>query len=53
VRRSVADNGTPLNIINYDPWGTPETGTVPTFGFTGELQDVSAKCPAEMLRLDK
>jgi RHS repeat-associated protein len=42
VRRSVADNGTPLGIINYDPWGTPESGSVPTFGFTGEIQDVGA-----------
>ncbi len=25
--------------MNYDPWGTPESGSVPTFGFTGELQD--------------
>jgi len=25
--------------VNYDPYGTPETGSVPTFGFTGELQD--------------
>ena len=42
VRRTVADNGTPLGIVNYDPWGTPESGTVPTFGFTGELRDAGA-----------
>jgi len=42
VRRTVTDSGTPLGIVNYDPWGTPESGTVPTFGFTGEVQDVSA-----------
>jgi hypothetical protein len=35
-------NGTPLGIVNYDPWGTPESGTVPTFGFTGELRDAGA-----------
>jgi RHS repeat-associated protein len=40
VRRTVADAGVPLGIVNYDPWGTPESGTVPTFGFTGEIQDV-------------
>ncbi len=42
MRRTVTDAGTPLGVINYDPWGTPESGTVPTFGFTGEVQDVSA-----------
>jgi RHS repeat-associated protein len=42
VRRTVTDAGVPLGIVNYDPWGTVETGTVPTFGFTGELQDVGA-----------
>jgi len=41
VRRTVADAGVPLGVINYDPWGTPETGTVPAFGFTGELQDAA------------
>ena len=39
--RMVADAGTPLGIVNYDPWGTPESGTVPTFGFTGEVQDTA------------
>jgi RHS repeat-associated protein len=42
VRRTVADAGTPLGIVNYDPWGTPESGSVPTFGFTGEVQDAGA-----------
>ncbi len=41
VRRTLSDAGTPLGIVNYDPWGTPESGTVPTFGFTGELQDAN------------
>jgi len=30
VRRTVTDAGTPLAIVNYDPWGTPESGAVPT-----------------------
>src|SRR5262249_18020895 len=42
LRRTVADAGTPLGTVNYDPWGTVETGSVPTFGFTGELQDTTA-----------
>ncbi|HJZ46245.1 MAG TPA: hypothetical protein VKE41_03730, partial [Roseiflexaceae bacterium] len=42
LRRTVADSGTPLGIVNYDPWGTPESGSVSTFGFTGEMQDVGA-----------
>jgi hypothetical protein len=42
VRRTVTDAGVPLGVINYDPWGTPETGSVPTFGFTGEVHDVGA-----------
>jgi RHS repeat-associated protein len=42
VRQTLSDTGTPLGIVNYDPWGTPESGMVPTFGFTGEVQDVSA-----------
>jgi hypothetical protein len=25
----------------YDPWGTPESGVVPTFGFIGELHDTA------------
>ncbi|HEY3231835.1 MAG TPA: hypothetical protein VGJ87_21575, partial [Roseiflexaceae bacterium] len=39
VRRTLSDTGTPLGIVNYDPWGAPQAGaTPPTFGFTGELQ---------------
>jgi hypothetical protein len=53
VRRTVTDAGVPLGVINYDSWGAPETGTVPTLGFTGELQNMGAKRPAEMLCLDK
>jgi len=41
VRRTFNTAATPLGIINYDPWGTPKSGTVPTFGFTGELQDAT------------
>jgi YD repeat-containing protein len=26
VRRTVTDAGTPLGVVNYDPWGTPESG---------------------------
>jgi len=25
-------SATPLGIVNYDPWGTPESGSVPTSG---------------------
>ena len=35
----MSDAGAPAGVVNYDPWGMPESGTVPTFGFTGELQD--------------
>jgi len=38
VRQTLDDAGTPLGAVNYDPWGTVESGTVPAFGFTGELQ---------------
>jgi RHS repeat-associated protein len=41
VRQTLDDAGVPLSVVNYDPWGTPESGTVPTFGFTGELQDAA------------
>jgi RHS repeat-associated protein len=41
VRQTLSDTGTSLGSVNYDPWGTVESGTVPTFGFTGELQDVT------------
>ena len=42
VRRTVSDAGVPLGVVQYDPWGSVESGTVPTFGFTGELQDTTA-----------
>jgi RHS repeat-associated protein len=42
VRRTLNDGGAANLPIFYDPWGTPESGTVPTFGFTGELQDTAA-----------
>jgi RHS repeat-associated protein len=42
VRLTLADSGAPLGVVHYDPWGTPESGTVPTFGFTGELQDAAS-----------
>jgi len=41
VRQMLSDTAIPLGVVNYDPWGTPESGTVPTFGFTGELQDAA------------
>jgi RHS repeat-associated protein len=41
VRRTFNTAATPLGVINYDPWGTPESGSVPAFGFTGELQDTT------------
>lgn len=39
VRLTLSDAGAPLSVVNYDPWGTAESGSVPTVGFTGELQD--------------
>ena len=39
VRRTLTDSGVPGSVIHYDPWGLPLSGSVPTFGFTGELQD--------------
>jgi hypothetical protein len=41
VRLTLSDAGMPLDVVNYDPWGTPESGTIPIFSFTGELQDVT------------
>jgi RHS repeat-associated protein len=41
VRLTLDDAGAPLGLVNYDPWGTPESGSVPTFGFTGERQDAA------------
>jgi RHS repeat-associated protein len=31
-----------MGSVSYDPWGNVESGTLPTFGFTGEMQDVAA-----------
>jgi len=32
--------GTPVDVLHYDPWGTPQGSAIPpTFGFTGEIQD--------------
>lgn len=39
LRRTLTDSGVPGSVIHYDPWGLPLSGSVPTFGFTGELQD--------------
>jgi len=42
VRRTFdGASATPQSTINYDPWGVVESGSVPTFGFTGELQDAA------------
>ena len=38
VRQSLNDMGAATGSIFYDPWGQVQSGTVPTFGFTGELQ---------------
>ena len=42
VRQMLGDAGVPLDVVNYDPWGAVESGSVPTFGFTGEVQDSAA-----------
>jgi RHS repeat-associated protein len=39
VRQTLDDSGAVLGRVDYDPWGQVESGTVPTFGFTGEVQD--------------
>jgi len=41
VRRTFTTTATPLGIVTDDPRGTPESGTAPTFGFAGELQDMT------------
>jgi RHS repeat-associated protein len=41
VRRTMSDAGALVGSVNYDPWGSVESGTVSTFGFTGELQDTT------------
>ncbi|MBA3943347.1 MAG: RHS repeat-associated core domain-containing protein [Herpetosiphonaceae bacterium] len=41
-RQVLSNGGVPLKAINYDPWGQVEGTTQPgSFGFTGELQDVT------------
>jgi RHS repeat-associated protein len=42
VRQTLTDTGTASAAIHYDPWGTPTEGTLPNFGFTGELQDATS-----------
>ncbi|GAB4199358.1 MAG: hypothetical protein OHK0022_19520 [Roseiflexaceae bacterium] len=39
VRQTLSDSSTLLGSVAYDPWGKVENGSVPTFGFTGELHD--------------
>jgi RHS repeat-associated protein len=39
VRLMLSNSGGAFGVVNYDPWGAVENGTLPTFGFTGELQD--------------
>jgi RHS repeat-associated protein len=41
VRRTLTDAGQPGTTLAYDPWGQVRVGAVPTFGFTGELQDAA------------
>ncbi len=43
VRQTLSSSGAALSKLNYDPWGMPQGGaTPPTFGFAGELQDVTS-----------
>jgi RHS repeat-associated protein len=41
VRRTTTEAGVADLPIFYDPWGTVESGMVPTFGFTGEQHDTA------------
>ncbi|HEU4327339.1 MAG TPA: RHS repeat-associated core domain-containing protein [Roseiflexaceae bacterium] len=41
VRQTSSDTGAPSAPIWYDPWGQVEQGSVPAFGFTGELHDTA------------
>ena len=41
VRQTMNDTGAALGSIAYDPWGQVQSGSVPTFGFTGEVQQGS------------
>jgi RHS repeat-associated protein len=42
VRQTLDAAGVPQATTNYDPWGQVQSGSVPTFGFTGELHDGAA-----------
>jgi RHS repeat-associated protein len=42
VRQTLDAAGAPQATTSYDPWGQLQTGSVPTFGFTGELHDGAA-----------
>jgi len=42
VRQTLSDSGAALGSVSYDPWGAVESGSAPSFGFTGELQDTTA-----------
>ncbi|MBX0329999.1 RHS repeat-associated core domain-containing protein [Oscillochloris sp. ZM17-4] len=39
VRQTLNASGAVLSTASYDPWGTPTSGMIAPFGFTGELQD--------------
>lgn len=41
VRQTMNDSGVVLGNVTYDPWGQVQFGSVPMFGFTGELQQGS------------
>jgi RHS repeat-associated protein len=42
VRQTLDAAGVPQATTSDDPWGQVQTGSVPTFGFTGELHDGAA-----------
>jgi RHS repeat-associated protein len=42
VRATLDTSGNMTNVANYDPYGQVQSGTVDTFGFTGELQQGSS-----------
>jgi len=41
VRYTTDDGANASPAVNYDPYGTPEGATPPTFGYDGELQDAA------------
>ncbi len=41
VRYTTDDGANASLTVNYDPYGTPEGATPPTFGYDGELQDAA------------